>query len=154
MSPFNARPAQTPTTGSIIRVVRKWRVYPQVPLTEICLKVFDPFKVLKQTKTIRLLVAPDTREAGSLTKRANGVLPVPASTVSVALQHIAAWEADHGETGFVKSVGEVDTQTIWSILEGWREQTDQIEVKISVPGALCELLAGDHIAARPNIPWR
>jgi hypothetical protein len=41
------------------------------------LKIFAPVKVLDQTKTVSVLVAPSASSTRSILKRTNGLIPLP-----------------------------------------------------------------------------
>jgi hypothetical protein len=64
-------------------------------LTPLKTHVFRPLKVLHQTQTIRLLVAPHTLEARAIPEWAERVLPVPPCVVSGTLKHVTTREAQN-----------------------------------------------------------
>lgn len=112
--------------------------------TELSFKILGPLKILHETQSMRLLVAPDTREARTIAQWADGVFPVPVRLVGVALEHVAAREADNGEAGFVQCFREVDTKTVRPALERGRKEADKIEVEIPIGSAL-ELMLVDAL---------
>jgi len=63
-------------------------------LTNFQTHVLRPLKVLHQTKTVGLLVTPDTLEAWPVAEGSESVLPVPLSTESKTLKHVTTGEAN------------------------------------------------------------
>lgn len=62
-------------------------------LTDFEVHVLSPLKVLQDSKTVCLLVVPDTFETRTVAKRSEGILPVPPGLVGVALEHVTTREA-------------------------------------------------------------
>jgi len=63
-------------------------------LTNLQVHVFGPFEIFHDTKTVSLLVAPDTLKARAIFQRAKRVLPVPVRIESETLEHVSAREAE------------------------------------------------------------
>lgn len=107
-----------------------------VRLTELSIEVLSPLEILNKSKTMSLLVTPNTRESRSVSQRADRIFPVPVSCVCQPLEHIASRESYDRWVELEQSFGKIDTETILSALEGRWEQADQVEVKIPSGSAL------------------
>lgn len=63
-------------------------------LTNLKPHILRPLKVFHKTKTVGLLVSPDTLETRAVFERSKSVLPVPLSTESKTLEHVTTREAN------------------------------------------------------------
>jgi hypothetical protein len=63
-------------------------------LTNFQIHIFRPLEVLYESKTVGLLVAPDTLETGPVPKRTESILPVPLLAESKTLEHVTTGESN------------------------------------------------------------
>jgi hypothetical protein len=61
--------------------------------TDFKVHILSPLKVLQDSETVGLLIAPDTLEARTVAERSKGILPVPPGLVCVTLEHVTTREA-------------------------------------------------------------
>ncbi len=91
------------------------------------LEVFAPFEEFEQAHSVGGVIHPGAGVCGAVDERADGLLPIKAVGDAIALEIVAAGEAQEGRVHGRELLHQVNAVAVDAVVIGGREERDQAE---------------------------